>query len=228
MRLIDARAAGVHQAPRAAGLRARVLVGAEPTVRARCGLAEIDVAPGRSLPAHAHGDAETVIYVVRGRGRVVGEGSAVEVRGGDAIQVPVGERVAVTNLGADTLRLVAVFAPAGFERTLGEWPRATDAGPGDESPSALLDLTGLPRPQRHRTVVAALEALDAGTPLVVVSDHEPRALRRQLERRYGPRLGWDPRENSCDRVAVAIWLEESEEPPEPTSSRRYALLTPAA
>jgi len=71
---------------------------------------------------------------------------------------------------------------------------------------------GLPRPQRHRTVIATLEALVQGMPLVVVNDHEPNALQPQLERRYGPRLGWDVRERSGDRVGVTIWLSEPHEP----------------
>jgi hypothetical protein len=50
---------------------------------------------------------------------------------------------------------------------------------------------------------------------VIVNDHEPVALERQLRRRYGPGLGWDVRERSGDRVAVAIWLPASPEPAGP-------------
>lgn len=88
-----------------------------------------------------------------------------------------------------------------------------------EEPRALLDLTALPWPQRHRTVVAALEALDPGTRLVIVNDHEPAPLRRQLERRDGARLGWEARERAPHRVTAAIWLDDPwDEPPEAAAS----------
>ena len=38
-----------------------------------------------------------------------------------AVHIPRGEPVAVTNAGADTLRLIAVFSPAGFERRFLGW-----------------------------------------------------------------------------------------------------------
>lgn len=71
---------------------------------------------------------------------------------------------------------------------------------------ATLDLRNLPRPQRHRTVIGALEALDAGTPLVIINDHVPHGLKTQLERRYGDRLGWDDLELGDTLARVAMWL----------------------
>jgi uncharacterized protein (DUF2249 family)/quercetin dioxygenase-like cupin family protein len=191
----------------------RVLAGPEPELGSRAGLVEIDIAPGRSFPAHAHGDAAALFYVVTGRAGFLSEGRSEEVLGGGVVHLSRGTQVAIANRGVDALRLLVVFSPAGFERGFLGW----DAAPGEradapEEPRALLDLTGLPRPQRHRTVIAALEALAHGTPLVIVNDHEPDALQRQLERRYGPRLGWDLRERSGDRAAVAIWLDEPREP----------------
>ena len=205
MRVTGPESAPVRRAPGAAGLRVRVLAGPEPELGSRAGLVEIDIAPGRSLPAHAHGDAEALVYVVSGRAGVLSEGRSEEVPGGGVVHLPQGAQVAIANRGVDALRLLVVFSPAGFERCFLGW----DAAPGEsaeapDEPRALLDLTGLPRPQRHRTVIAALEALAQGTALVIVNDHEPNALQRQLERRYGSRLGWDLRERSGDRVAVAI------------------------
>lgn len=77
-------------------------------------------------------------------------------------------------------------------------------GPGE----AVLDLTGLQRPQRHAVVIGALEALRGGTPLVIVNDHEPKGLQRQLERRYDARLGWEVRERVGERFTVAIRLND--------------------
>lgn len=213
MRVTGPEDAPVRRSPRSPRLRARVLAGPEPELGARAGLVELDIAPGGSLPAHAHGDAEALAYVVSGRAEVVSEGRSEEMHGGGVVHLPVGTQVAIANRGLVTLRLLVVFSPAGFERRFLGWDE--DAGDGAEAPDeprALLDLTGLPRPQRHKTVIGALEALAPGTPLVIVNDHEPNGLARQLERRYGPLLGWDVRERSGDRVAVAIWLEAAPEP----------------
>ena len=80
------------------------------------------------------------------------------------MHLPRGTPVAVTNLGVDALRLLVVLSPAGFERVFLGWEAASGA-PADypQGRRALLDLTRLPRPQRHRTVIASLEALEAGT-----------------------------------------------------------------
>ena len=187
------------------GLRARVLAGPEPDLVSRTGLVEVELAPGASLPAQAHGDAETLLYVVSGRGRFVSGARSDEVVGGGVVHLPRGTSVAVTNLGVDALRLLVAPSPAGRERAFLGWQPAADV-PADDlgGRHALLDLSRPPPPQRHRTVTASLEALEAGTPLVIVDDHEPVALERQLRRRYGPGLGWELGERSGDRVAVAI------------------------
>ena len=75
---------------------------------------------------------------------------------------------------------------------------------------ATLDLRNLPRPQRHRTVIGALESLDSGTRLVIINDHVPHGLKAQLERRYGDRLGWDDLELGETLARVAMWLEPLE------------------
>ena len=72
----------------------------------------------------------------------------------------------------------------------------------------LIDITGLPRPQRHRTVAATLEAMEPGVSLIVINDHDPTLLRRALERRHGARLAWERLGRSDDRVAVAVRLGE--------------------
>lgn len=208
MRVTGPEGAPVRRAPWAAGLRVRVLAGPEPELGSRADLVEIDIAPGRSLPAHAHGDAEALIYVVSGRARLLSEDDGEEVAGGDVAHLPRGTKVAIINRGVDTLRLLVVVSPAGFERDFLGWDLAPDWDAEPPEPRALLDLRQLPRPQRHRTIIATLEALEQGVPLVVVNDHEPKVLQRQLERRYGARLGWELREHSSNRVAVAIWLNE--------------------
>ncbi|HEX4014907.1 MAG TPA: DUF2249 domain-containing protein [Candidatus Cybelea sp.] len=56
-----------------------------------------------------------------------------------------------------------------------------------------LDVRPIPLPQRHPKILAALDGLADGQPLVIVSDHEPRPLRSELGRRYGASLRWGQR-----------------------------------
>lgn len=209
MRISRAGDAPPRRAPGGVGLRARVLAGAAPQLASEAGMAEIDIAPGAALRAWAHDEAEALVYVVEGRARFICDGRSEEVAGGGVVRVPRLMEVAIANAGVGGLRLLVVFSPSGVERRLLRWMpiEGRHPAPGAE-PRALLDLTALPRPQRQPTVIGALEALDEGTTLVVVTDHEPDALQRELERRYGPRLRWEVRERTGDRVVVAIWLDQ--------------------
>lgn len=79
--------------------------------------------------------------------------SADELVGGAVVHLARGAPVAVANLGVEALRLLVVLAPAGFERAFLGWQPAADAPAADPGGRhALLDLTRLPRRQRHRTV----------------------------------------------------------------------------
>ncbi|MGD9695624.1 MAG: DUF2249 domain-containing protein [Thermoleophilia bacterium] len=157
-----------------------------------------------ALPAHDHGDRDLTLVALAGAARVSWDGDEAELSPGVSVAIPGDRRVSVTNPGSGEARLLAVLVPAGDRvQACGPAP-----GDGDLSSEALLDLTGLPRPQRHRLVIAALEALDAGSRLVIVNDHEPVGLRRQLERRYAERLGWEGRESAEARAVVAIWLTD--------------------
>lgn len=53
-----------------------------------------------------------------------------------------------------------------------------------------LDVRPIPIPERHPKILKALAVLPSGKPLVIVSDHEPRPLRAELERKFGASLRW--------------------------------------
>ncbi len=56
-----------------------------------------------------------------------------------------------------------------------------------------LDVRSIPLPERHPKILEALDALTYGPALIVISDHEPRPLRAELDRRYGAALRWGQR-----------------------------------
>ncbi len=97
IRIVEPGSIPARRAPRGAGLRVRVLAGPGPDLAAGIGMVEIAIAPGRSLPAHAHGDAETVVHVVSGRARFLSGERHEEVVGGGVVHLPAGTRVAFTN-----------------------------------------------------------------------------------------------------------------------------------
>ncbi|HEY5256949.1 MAG TPA: DUF2249 domain-containing protein [Candidatus Baltobacteraceae bacterium] len=57
----------------------------------------------------------------------------------------------------------------------------------------VFDVRGVPVARRHALIVARLEALGGDT-LLIRTDHNPRPLRFELERRFAGRFVWDERE----------------------------------
>jgi uncharacterized protein (DUF2249 family) len=205
--------APAHRRARRDGLRLRMVAGPEPELLLQVGVVEVDLVAWGCLPLHAHGETGALLYVVSGRGLLLRGACCEELSPGRVTHLASGLEARITNPGVEKLRLRALFATAGCDRgLLTGSPASGEVAETSERPCVLLDLRGLPRPQRHSTVVATLEALTSGTSLVIVDDHHPDALRRRLGRRHGGRLGWHVRERSDDRVAVDIWLNEPGRP----------------
>lgn len=75
-------------------------------------LAEARLLPGQSTEEHYHAKTEEIYYITQGTGRLrVGE-EIREVRTGDAIAIPPGQRHKLWNTGAESLRLLCCCAPA--------------------------------------------------------------------------------------------------------------------
>jgi mannose-6-phosphate isomerase-like protein (cupin superfamily) len=75
-------------------------------------LAEARLAPGCSTREHYHPRTEEIYYITHGFGRMRIEGELREVRAGDAIAIPSGQKHKLWNLGQETLRLLCCCAPA--------------------------------------------------------------------------------------------------------------------
>ncbi len=83
-------------------------------------------------------------------------------------------------------------------------------------PPARLDVRALPPPRRHECILRALDELDPGTTLTVVTDHEPRPLRYKIESRRPDRFLFRQR-----HLGVAHW--EVDLRPVPPSAEPNAL-----
>jgi len=75
-------------------------------------LAEARLPVGASTREHYHPRAEEIYFITAGAGRIRIEGETRDVRAGDAIAIPPGQRHKLWNTGAVELRLLCCCAPA--------------------------------------------------------------------------------------------------------------------
>ena len=75
-------------------------------------LAEARLPVGACTQEHFHSQAEEIYYITHGTGRVRIEGELRDVKAGDAIAIPPGQRHKLWNTGTETLRLLCCCAPA--------------------------------------------------------------------------------------------------------------------
>lgn len=75
-------------------------------------LAEARLPVGAATQEHFHRRTEEIYFITHGRGRLRVEGVEREVRPGDAIAIPPGQRHKLWNTGGETLRLLCCCAPA--------------------------------------------------------------------------------------------------------------------
>jgi mannose-6-phosphate isomerase-like protein (cupin superfamily) len=75
-------------------------------------LAEARLPVGASTQEHFHPKAEEIYYITHGEGRIRIQGETREVKAGDAIAIPPGQKHKLWNTGNETLRLLCCCAPA--------------------------------------------------------------------------------------------------------------------
>jgi oxalate decarboxylase/phosphoglucose isomerase-like protein (cupin superfamily) len=84
---------------------------------------EVVLLPGRGHARHNHPTAEEVLYVLSGTGeQMVSDGPPFDVHAGDTIYIPRGEYHSTLNTGWQTMRLLALYNPAGAEHALESLP----------------------------------------------------------------------------------------------------------
>ena len=75
-------------------------------------LAEARVPVGGSTKEHYHQKTEEIYYFTHGRGRMSIEDEVRDVKAGDAVAIPPGQRHKLWNTGGEPLRLLCCCAPA--------------------------------------------------------------------------------------------------------------------
>lgn len=94
------------------GSEIRELLAHRNSVVRQQSLAEARLPVGGSTQEHYHVKAEEIYYITAGAGRLRIEGETRDVRPGDAIAIPPGQRHKLWNTGTETLRLLCCCAPA--------------------------------------------------------------------------------------------------------------------
>ncbi len=75
-------------------------------------LAEARLTVGGATQEHYHPKCEEIYYITHGIGKIRIEGELREVKAGDAIAIPPGQKHKLWNTGEETLRLLCCCAPA--------------------------------------------------------------------------------------------------------------------
>jgi mannose-6-phosphate isomerase-like protein (cupin superfamily) len=75
-------------------------------------LAEARLPVGGSTQEHFHPRAEEIYYITNGTGKIRIEDKIRDVKAGDAIAIPPGQKHKLWNTGNETLRLLCCCAPA--------------------------------------------------------------------------------------------------------------------
>jgi mannose-6-phosphate isomerase-like protein (cupin superfamily) len=75
-------------------------------------LAEARLPIGASTQEHFHPKAEEIYYITHGTGRMRIENKLRDVKPGDAIAIPPGQKHKLWNTGSEVLRLLCCCAPA--------------------------------------------------------------------------------------------------------------------
>ena len=72
----------------------------------------VRIAPGETVkPAHSHPNGEEVVYIIRGRGRVMVDGAVDAVAEGTTILFPQGSVHMLQNNGSEELKAICFYAP---------------------------------------------------------------------------------------------------------------------
>ena len=109
------------------------LVAPDRTPRAKLTFGEVVLLPGRGHDRHNHPTAEEILYVLSGEGlQMVSDGTPFQVKAGDTIYIPQAEYHSTLNTGWQTMRLLALYNPAGAEAALESLPDFREMAAGQQ------------------------------------------------------------------------------------------------
>ncbi len=109
----------LHAAPRFVtkdGSEIRELLAHRNSAIRNQSLAEARLPAGASTREHYHAKTEEIYFITAGHGRMRLEGELADVKPGDAIAIPPGQKHKLWNTGSETLSLLCCCSP-GYEHS---------------------------------------------------------------------------------------------------------------
>jgi uncharacterized protein (DUF2249 family) len=131
----------------------------------------LNIRSGQSIPEHATKEIVT-IYAITGRVTFYADQIPSELHAGEVLFIEPGVPHRLTAHEDSALLVIA-------------------AGNAVSSTDEDLDLREVPRPQRHPLVFARFDGLKVGESFVLVNDHDPVPLNRQMENMRPGQAAWD-------------------------------------
>lgn len=127
---------------------------------------------GQSVPEHAN-QGRVIVHGVRGHITFYEGTSSCELRAGEVVCLETGAPHRI-EAHEDSVLFVVATGNAASQNTSKE-----------------LDLREVPRPERHPLVFANLDALAVGESFVLINDHDPVPLNRQIEDKRPGQVTWE-------------------------------------
>ncbi|MFL6307540.1 MAG: DUF2249 domain-containing protein [Candidatus Sulfotelmatobacter sp.] len=140
---------------------------------------------GQSVPEHRN-EAKVIVHGLRGHITFHGGTSSCELHAGEVVYLESGAPHRI-EAHEDSVLLVLATGNAVSTNTSKE-----------------LDLREVPRPERHPLVFANLDGLKVGESFVLINDHDPVPLSRQIEDKRPGQVTWEyeRRESGMFRIRI--------------------------
>lgn len=146
----------------------------------------LNLRKGQSVPEHAN-KAVVTVYAITGHITFYEGTDSCELRAGEVVRINGG---APHHLEAHEDSALYVLAAGQVEASA--------------SAAEVLDLREVPRPLRHPMVFAKLDALAVGGSFVLVNDHDPVPLNRQIDSLRPGQAGWEYLQRGPDLFRIRI------------------------
>ena len=135
----------------------------------------LNLRKGQAVPEHANKDIVTV-YAVTGHITFYDGATPVDLRTGEAVQIEGGVQHHLEAHEDSSLFVIAAGAAAAPQLALEE---------------EVIDVRQIPGPQRHPLIFASFDGLEVGESLIIVNDHDPIPLNRQMDSLRPGQADWN-------------------------------------
>ncbi len=150
---------------------------------------------GQEVPEHQT-NGPVNVQAIKGRVTFYDGAEPCEMTAGMLVRIEAGRPHRVVSHQDSALLVTLIKNP---EAAISQVPE-----PGASVTASELDLRDTPRPQRHPLVFTAFDRLEEGESFVLINDHDPQPLRRQLERMREAEVAWEYIERGPEFFRIRI------------------------